>query len=170
MSNGGRSYAIHENRAALDLIGPDDIEALTARATGATFYRDGLTETQLAANRRIVGISDVTCRAAVDNPRQLLATGMCDGRLAGFVIATVHADDDRELDWLMVDPEHHGSGLAAALMEAGMAWLGADRPMWLNVIAYNERAIRFYQRFGFAIDPEAATTHAIPHSIMRRGT
>lgn len=68
----------------------------------------------------------------------------------------------------MVHPDHHGSGVAGALMEAGVAWLGADKPLWLNVLRYNERAIRFYRRFGFEIDPQATTTHVIPHWIMRR--
>ena len=53
-------------------------------------------------------------------------------------------------------------------MEAGIGWLGADRPLWLNVIRHNERAIRFYRRFGFEIDPQAVTDHVVPHAIMRR--
>ena len=56
----------------------------------------------------------------------------------------------------MVHPSAHGSGLAAALMAEGIDWLGADRPMWLTVIQHNQRAIRFYRKFGFEIDPTAA--------------
>ncbi|MDP3853721.1 N-acetyltransferase [Phenylobacterium sp.] len=73
-----------------------------------------------------------------------------------------------ELDWLMVDPAHHGSGLARVLMEAGLDWLGRDRPIWLNVIRRNWRAIAFYERFAFRIDAGAVTAHAVPHWIMRR--
>jgi ribosomal protein S18 acetylase RimI-like enzyme len=91
-----------------------------------------------------------------------------DGSFAGYMIATVHAPDDRELDWMMVDPSFHGNGVADALMRAGINWLGTDRPIWLNVIRHNERAIRFYQKHGFQVDTGASTDHAVPHFIMRR--
>jgi GNAT superfamily N-acetyltransferase len=84
------------------------------------------------------------------------------------VISTCHTPDSRELDWLMVHPNFHGTPVSRVLMEAGMDWLGRDRPMWLNVLQHNARAIRFYERFGFAIDPDARTAHLVPHFIMRR--
>jgi ribosomal protein S18 acetylase RimI-like enzyme len=40
--------------------------------------------------------------------------------------------------------------------------------MWLNVVRHNERAIRFYRKHGFEIDPEADCPHVMPHWIMRR--
>ena len=80
---------------------------------------------------------------------------MAEDRLAGFVIATVHSEESRELDWLMVDPHFHGRGIADRLMRPAMEWLGIHRPMWLNVVRHNERAIRFYRKHGFEIDLEA---------------
>jgi len=154
--------------AALERAGSDAITHLTEAATSVAFYREGLSDEQLAANRRIVAISAPSCAAAAVNIDQCFAGAFVGEALAGFVIATRHAPDDLELDWLMVHPEHHGSGVAGMLMEAGIAWLGADQPLWLNVIAYNERAIRFYRKFGFEIDPGARTSHAVPHAIMRR--
>lgn len=154
--------------AALERAGEDAIMRLTEAATAATFYRDGLSEEQLAANRRIIGISGPSCAAAAGNADQCFAAAFVGEALAGYVIATCHAPDDLELDWLMVHPDHHGGGVAASLMEAGIAWLGPDKPLWLNVIAYNERAIRFYRKFGFEVDPEARTGHVVPHAIMRR--
>lgn len=149
-------------------LSPADLTQLTRRATDATFYRDGLTSEQLSANRRVVEISGPSCMAAAQADHQHLAAAFVGAELAGYVIATRHGSGDLELDWLMVDPAFHGSGVAAGLMQAGIAWLGEDRPMWLNVIAYNARAVAFYEKFGFAIDPNAATAHAIPHHIMRR--
>ena len=58
--------------------------------------------------------------------------------------------------------------VAASLMEHGMRWLGLEQPMWLTVIAFNERAQRFYRRFGFEVDPGTPMTHVVPHVIMRR--
>ena len=157
-----------EGEAALERIDRGDVIALTGAATDATFYVDGLTAEQVAANRRIVAISAESCLAAMTNSNQLFAAALVDGLFAGYVIATVHAPDDRELDWIMVHPDFHGTGVAIALMEAGIAWLGDDRPLWLNVIRDNGRAIGFYRKFGFEVDPEARTAHLVPHVIMRR--
>ena len=154
---------------ALDRTSSEEITGLTRRATKATYYADGLNEDELAFVERVVRISAECVAGAARNSNQRLMTAISGGRLAGFVIATVHAEDDRELDWLMVDPEFHGNGIAASLMHAGIDWLGDDRPMWLNVVRHNERAIGFYRKHGFEIDPEAKCPHVMPHWIMRRG-
>jgi GNAT superfamily N-acetyltransferase len=159
---------IQEGKAALARIAETDIKRLTEAATGATFYRDNLTDAQRAANRRIVDISAPTALAAASSANQHFAAAFMNDTFAGYVIATRHAENDRELDWLMVHPDFHGTGVAASLMQNGIAWLGEWNAMWLNVIRYNERAIRFYRRFGFEIDPDAETNHAVPHVIMRR--
>lgn len=158
-----------KDEVALAATSAEEIRELTRRATDATYYADDLTEAQIAAIEHVVRISSETVWAASRNPQQHFVSAMLDGRLAGFVIATVHGDDDdHELDWIMVDPALHGSGIGSALLQAGVAWLGEDRPMWLNVIRHNERAISFYAKHGFAVDHEAETHHLIPHYIMRR--
>jgi len=153
---------------AVAATGERAITELTEAATGATFYTEALSPEQIAANRRIVAIAAEDCFTAASSDRQHFAAAFVDGAFAGYVIATLHGEEDRELDWLMVHPRFHGTPVSAALMEAGIAWLGADRALWLNVIRHNERAIRFYRRFGFEIDPEARTNHVVPHAIMRR--
>jgi ribosomal protein S18 acetylase RimI-like enzyme len=155
-------------QAALERTSDEAIRELTRRATAATYYADGLKPDELAFIERVVRISADSVAGAVRNPGQHLVTAMEGAELAGFVIATVHAQDDRELDWLMVDPPFHGSGVAAELMRAGIAWLGEDRAQWLNVVKHNARAIRFYRKHGFEIDPDAQCPHAMPHWIMRR--
>lgn len=154
--------------AAFERIGVQDVVDVTRAATGSTFFRDDLTPEQLERNRHIVAISGETARAAAANDHQHFAAAFVDGALAGFVIATRHGPDDHELDWLMVSPEHHGGAVAPALMAHGMAWLGPERPMWLTVIRFNERAIRFYRRFGFEIDSDAPITGVHANWIMRR--
>jgi ribosomal protein S18 acetylase RimI-like enzyme len=153
---------------ALERVSPDDVTTLTEAAIAATFYRDGLTPEQLGSNRRVIEISAPTCIAAASSPHQLFVAALVDDQFAGYVVSTEHAADNRELDWLMVHPRYHGSSVSAALMQAGMEWLGLDRPMWLNVISFNERAIRFYRRFGFEVDPDAMLDRPMPHLIMRR--
>jgi len=153
---------------ALAAAGPDAIAALTKAATDSTYYADWMGPDEHAAIARIVDLAMPSCADAAASPGQHFAAAFVEGRLAGFVIATLHAVDDRELDWLMVDPFFQGKGVAAALMEAGMAWLGTDRPMWLNLVRHNERALRFYRRFGFEIDPKTVLDRAIPTYVMRR--
>lgn len=153
---------------ALARIDTGAIADLTRSATEATFYGAPLSDLQLAANHRVVDISTTTCETAVSSPSQHFAAAFVDDRLAGYVIGTRHATDDHELDWLMVHPDFHGSAVSAALMSAGMDWLGHDKPMWLAVIQFNRRAIRFYEKFGFAVDAGVRTAHVVPHYVMRR--
>ena len=101
----------------------DEIVALTRLATAATFYSVPLTKAQVAANERIPAISASAVFEAAKARHQHLVTAFIGGRLAGYMIATRHSKSDLELDWLMVDPAAHGSGLAASLMSAGLAWL-----------------------------------------------
>ena len=146
----------------------EEITGLTRRAVQSTFHRDDLTKAQQASNRRIIDIAYDCCLVANRNDNQTVLGAWVEDELSGFVISTIHADEDRELDWLMVDPTHHGQGIADALMRAGLDWLDPMTPIWLNTIRYNVRAIRFYERFGFAIDEAAQTDHVVPHVIMRR--
>lgn len=162
------NLALLEDAGALARIAPGAIARLTEAATSATFYRDDLTPEQRAANRRIVDICEATARAAAVHENQNFSAAFADERFAGYVIATRHAEVDLELDWLMVHPDFHGTDVAASLMRRGIAWLGEANPIWLNVIRHNERAIRFYRRFGFEVDPNATTAHIVPHFIMRR--
>ena len=159
---------VYSDVSALLRLRPGDIADLTEAATAATFYHGDLTPEQIAANRRVVAISTDCCTAAARNEHQHFAAAFVGDHFAGYVIATRHGDDDLELDWLMVHPEHHGAGVAAVLMDVGIAWLGSDKRIWLNVIRRNERAIRFYRRFGFEIDAATSTSHVVPHWIMRR--
>jgi ribosomal protein S18 acetylase RimI-like enzyme len=170
MGNNGvtNTLSILEGQTAAARIAGGDITNLTEAATNATFYRDDLTPEQRAANRRIVDVSEATARIAAASPNQNFAAAFVGDRFAGFVIASRHGEGDLELDWLMVHPDFHGTDVAASLMRHGIAWLGEANPIWLNVIRHNERAIRFYRRFGFEIDPDARTDHVVPHVIMRR--
>jgi ribosomal protein S18 acetylase RimI-like enzyme len=155
----------HEATARLE---PRDVVELTERATQATFYTDGLTVEQVDANRRIPTLGGQAFFEAAASEARHLAAALAGNRLAGFMIATRHSFDDLELDWLMVDPAHHGSGLADTLMKVGITWLGSRRAIRLTVIKHNRRAIAFYRRFGFETDPTAELNRVVPTWIMRR--
>jgi len=69
------------------------------------------------------------------------------------VAAVVTARPTVELSKVYVMPEQHGTGVAAALMDASLAAAretGAVS-MWLGVNNENARANRFYEKSGFAL-------------------
>lgn len=156
------------NEAACESIVVDDVVGLVERATRSTFYGIALTDEQLAANDRIPRLGGQVFLEAARSPRHHLLAAMVNDEIAGFSIATRHAPDNLELDWLMIDPAHHGSGLADRLLEGGTAWLGCEAPIWLTVVRHNHRAIAFYKRHGFEIDEAARLDRIVPSWVMRR--
>jgi RimJ/RimL family protein N-acetyltransferase len=69
-----------------------------------------------------------------------------DTGIVGFICGS--RDDVVTLGPMYLLDEVKGQGVAGRLMSEFLAWSG-DTPMRLWVTAYNERAIRFYARYGF---------------------
>jgi ribosomal protein S18 acetylase RimI-like enzyme len=99
------------------------------------------------------------------DPRRLILTTNDDDRITGYAMLisgvsddpdiqrAVHIEPAVELSKMYVLPAHHGSGVAAALMEAALsaaAGRGAQC-VWLGVNKKNQRAQRFYHKHGFII-------------------
>lgn len=98
-------------------------------------------------------------------PDHILLLAEVDGAAAGYtmLIATEPADSDVaavivarptvEVSKVYVMPEQHGTGLAAALIDASAAEARAAGALslWLGVNNENVRANRFYEKCGFAI-------------------
>lgn len=83
-----------------------------------------------------------------------------DGALAGFVMT---AGD--EVEQVFVDPDRHGTGVAAPLLAAGerlVAEAGHD-VAWLAVVTGNARARRFYEKHGWADDGD------LPYEVTALG-
>ena len=59
--------------------------------------------------------------------------------------------DAMEVARFYVDRSHHGTGLAQRLMDAVLARAAADgaRVVWLQAAEYNDRALRFYTKYGY---------------------
>lgn len=163
-----RQAVLHFDGDALSRTSAEEITALTDAATRSTYYRDDLTAEQIALIQRVVAISAESCIRAADNAHELLVGAFVDGKLGGFLISTLHAEDSREINWMMVHPLHHGLGVGAALMRSGIDWLDASQPQWLNVVTHNDRAITFYRKFGFEIDGPFTPPKAISQWVMRR--
>lgn len=53
------------------------------------------------------------------------------------------------VEMLYLDPAYSGKGIGGEIFQESLQWLGDDQPIELEVASYNDRAIRFYERFGF---------------------
>ncbi|MGB6208821.1 GNAT family N-acetyltransferase [Mycobacterium sp.] len=92
------------------------------------------------------------------DPQRLILTATQDDRIVGYAMLIRGVGDDPEaaveLSKIYVLPEHHGSGISTALMDAALTatieW-GAGS-IWLGVNQKNSRAQRFYEKCGFTIN------------------
>lgn len=71
----------------------------------------------------------------------------CRGEIVGFLCGR-RKEDVVDLGPMYLLDKAQGGGLGGRLMDLFLDWAG-DAPMRLWVTAYNERAIRFYRRYGF---------------------
>lgn len=104
-----------------------------------------------------------------DSPEHLHQIAVDD---EGKVIGLVHVlnqDGHKHLGALYVDEAYHGMGLAQQLMERANQWIG-DEAVDLEVVTYNKRAIRFYEKQGFEkVEGENELFKGrIPNSTMAR--
>lgn len=121
---------------------PDDVEAVAAIwDRGWHDGHDGHVPAELTAVRTP---ESFRVRAADRVPQTTVAE--VGGEVAGFVV--VHDD---ELEQVFVAGRHRGTGVAQALMAAGLRQVreaGHERA-WLAAAAGNARARRFYEREGW---------------------
>jgi ribosomal protein S18 acetylase RimI-like enzyme len=88
------------------------------------------------------------------DPHRAVLTAAHQGRIIGYaMLIRGTAGDTAELSKIYVLADHHGAGVATALMDRAVAtaqrW-GA-RSVWLGVNQANQRAQRFYAKSGFKV-------------------
>ena len=99
------------------------------------------------------------------DPRRAILTAHHEGPIVGYAMLIRGVADDAdvqravairpaaELSKMYVLPDHHGAGVATALMRRALAtaedWGAAC--VWLGVNQANQRAQRFYTKSGFTI-------------------
>lgn len=74
------------------------------------------------------------------------------GHVVGFIDGEQH-DDGYELQDLFTNSSTHGSGLGRQLWESFAAWVDPEKPIWLSVVPYTDRAPAFYKKVGFQVVP-----------------
>ena len=111
-------------------------------------------------------LSDVRFAEYLSDPRRLILTASADDRIVGYAMLIRGVGDDPdvrravavqpavELSKMYVLPDHHGSGVSTALMDAALATAVDWRAgcMWLGVNQKNIRAQRFYKKCGFTVN------------------
>jgi ribosomal protein S18 acetylase RimI-like enzyme len=80
-----------------------------------------------------------------------------DGVVVGFVAPDI-TDGQRRIRALYVLPEFQGEGVGGELMERALGWHGREEDIHLYVARYNKQAIDFYERFGFRLAEEHASS------------
>jgi RimJ/RimL family protein N-acetyltransferase len=91
-------------------------------------------------------------------------------RKDNIICGVAYADKGEPFQTLSIylDPELQGKGVADTLMMQAKQWLN-DRTIEIEVVSYNQRAISFYERFGFKVIPDSTRIHRgyLPVITMR---
>jgi len=54
-----------------------------------------------------------------------------------------------ELKTIYILPEYQKMGVGKKLIEKGLEWLGKNKDIIVEVVEYNEKAIKFYEKYSF---------------------
>ena len=71
-----------------------------------------------------------------------------NGEMLGF-LQGIKKPDYNELRSIYLDVDDIGHGTGGKLMEQFLDWIDPNNPTQLEVVTYNERAIGFYEHYGF---------------------
>lgn len=82
------------------------------------------------------------------NPNRHMYVAKDGEKVIGFSGAEKEEHNGR-IQSLYLLPEYQGHGVGRKLMEAALTWLGSEQDIYLNVASYNDKAIAFYEKFGF---------------------
>lgn len=75
-----------------------------------------------------------------------------DGKILGFIRAGKSEDKIGKIKSIYVLPDAQGKGIAQKLMETALNWLSDQNEVQIQCAAYNTRAQKFYEKYGFKVD------------------
>ena len=146
---------------AVELAKPDDAEAIATFANGSFTDTFGHIYHPADLSAFLAGWNPpARVRAQIEDTGYDIALVRSDGgAILGYIKmgpvdfdlpAGQPADDAVELHQLYVADAAKGTGVAAALMDWGIAWARARASiLYLSVFTENDRAQAFYRRYGF---------------------
>lgn len=120
---------------------PNEAEEITIADVESVFNIDKTSpEYKAKIERRI---------ARYSNPDIHIWVAEIDGKVIGFCSAVKEESANRIMA-IYVLPSLQGKGIGKALITKAFEWLGTSKDILVNVVRYNDNAINFYQRMGFA--------------------
>lgn len=107
--------------------------------------------------------------AIIKDPAQFYRVAEAQGEIVGFVHVSTKEDTSKYIEAVYTNPNVFGKGVGKKLMDAAIEWMG-DTPATLEVVTYNERAKKFYAKYGFHEIPgsEALFAETMPTILMIR--
>jgi len=72
-----------------------------------------------------------------------------DGKVVGYVDPRIDERNRRRIGAIYVAPEAQGRGIGGKLMNRVLNLYGRDQDIFLEVVSFNQNAIKFYEKFGF---------------------
>jgi len=97
--------------------------------------------------------------ADTDPARGANLVAISDGAVIGMCRPYRDSNGRCHVGAIYVDKTWHGKGVGDALMERILEWAGPRQDVELQVATYNERARRFYAKWGFIEKPGSATRY-----------
>lgn len=89
-----------------------------------------------------------------DSEHNFLYVAKDGDKVVGMGCSTKNEDNQR-LEALYVDKEYRSTGVAQALTDQILSHLDLTKPIKLETVAYNDRAIHFYEKYGFETAPDS---------------
>lgn len=83
-----------------------------------------------------------------DNPNLLTTVAVDENKIIGFCVAGKENENGR-IQAIYLCPKYQGKGIGSKLIQAALAYLQNVKSIYLNVVAYNTKAIIFYKKHGF---------------------
>jgi GNAT superfamily N-acetyltransferase len=154
----------------IDLAQPDDaveLAALHKKTWLATYpnesygiYREDIEE----------AVSDWDSSEKIERRREIIAQELLDdsvlhlvakvgSKIAGHGKVEKCQDGPNRFRSIYILPDYHATGIARALADKMLDWLGQGKDVIVDVAAYNQKAIRFYEKLGFKFDSNVGREH-----------
>jgi ribosomal protein S18 acetylase RimI-like enzyme len=89
-------------------------------------------------------------------------TVLVDGKIVGCGIGR-YMDDWNEVGAIYVLPKYQGQGIGRMIMTKNFELFDFNKITKVNVVSYNENAIKFYEKFGFRITDEPVDPYILPN-------
>ncbi len=113
--------------------------------------------------------SIINMEEIITDPQKRTWVAKDDETVIGYCVAAKYSEKNH-IEALYVLPEFQGKHVGGLLMENALEWLGNANHIIAEVASYNERAIRFYEKFQFKKNGETGDSNGIPTIKLARST